>query len=204
MYSITTETKWLNNSELNYIEYEIHNIISVIKELITKDEITLKEISTNLKNKIKNDKTISDLKEEPELQSSYYDAMYEDEILITREIHRQQRYSKLLIIFTFYEDSLRKISDIIRIKLNRKMGKKNKLNDLEFYFNFILSTATIDDEDLQKSFNFINSQKFFRDKIAHKNGVYQMTDKKRKYGYVKQEGIAETLLGSEQYMTKYI
>jgi hypothetical protein len=199
MYGLSTKTKLLNEGELAYLEYEGCNIISVIRELITKDEQTLRDSVINLKKKIKEDKTIDDLKDEPELQSSYYHNMYEEEIQFIHEIQRQQRYSKLLILFVFYEDSLRKISEILEQKSSQKKEKKSKgINDLEVYWNHIVSTPYLDPKVSQESFDYINSQKFIRDKIAHKNGVYAKSEAKvGKYEFVKKKGLSQIEYGNE-------
>jgi hypothetical protein len=191
MYSISSETKLFNSTELAKLFYESDAILSAIKELIIKDEQTLKDTVITLKKKIKDDKTIVGLNDEPDLQSSYFDAMYEDEIQLVNEIHRQQRYSKLLILFVFYEDTLRKLAEFKGLK-----GRNNKggLNDLEFYRNFILASCKIDSPSDMVSFYYINSQRFVRKKIAHNNGVYNITES---HNFTKQEGIEQLESGNE-------
>lgn len=120
MYGISTDTKLFNSSELAKLSYESDAILFAIKELVVKDEETLKDAVINLKRKIKDDQNIVGLKDEPYLQASYFDNAYEDEIQLVNEIHRQQRYSKLLILFVFYEDTLRKLAEFKGLT-----GKKN-------------------------------------------------------------------------------
>jgi hypothetical protein len=191
MYKINSEIKLLNSSELSKLSYESDILLSAIKDLILKDEQILKDTTINLKEKIKNDQNIKDLNDESSLKSSYFNAMYDDEIQLVKEINRLQRYSKLLILFVFYEDMLRKLAEFKGINGKKK---NDNISDLEFFRNKILEQCIIDNNSEVISFNYINSQKFVRNKIAHSNGVFSQNEKHKFY---KQPGLEEIESGEE-------
>jgi hypothetical protein len=116
--------------------------------------------------------------------------MYGHEIQFVDEIQRQQRYSKLLILFSFYEDILRKLAVLYGLIESTKQGKYGLVCYRNFIYESNKSAALLDKD----SFEFINSQRFVRNKIVHKNGLYNSSEKHK---FIKQIGIEGIESGNE-------
>lgn len=195
MYGTLLRLRLLNSSELAFFLYESEAFLCAIRELIKKDELTLSEILIQLEKKMKGDSRILALKNELELQLSYNNFEFGEDILLVNEIHRQQRYSKLLIIFAFYEGTLKRLVDLKGY--NSKKDNKSKLSIIEQHRNQLIG-STRNAPVSNTSFDYISSQGFARNKIAHNNGE---CNKKEIPKFKKQEGI-ELQESGDKYILK--
>lgn len=104
-------------------------------------------------------------------------------------------------MFSFFESKLKEICDIIALKTNIPIPDKiqkpieKKENDLTVNWNYLLEEQSLDLTSISEDFYFINSQKFVRDKIAHKNGAYNRRDEKTNWKFVKTKDTEITING---------
>jgi phage anti-repressor protein len=203
MYGINNNTYLLENSELTYTYYELDIEIHSLKKLNDNIENSLLNTIEELKKAIKVNNTYISLADEKELQSDFVDQTYYLEIDSIRKMKRQQRYAITLIVFSFFESKLKEISDIIALKTKIPIPKKvqkpeeKKENDLTVNWNYLLEEQSLDLIAISEDFYFINSQKFVRDKIAHKNGFYKTKDESLKYKFVKTDNSEITNFGND-------
>lgn len=191
MYTINEDTYLLKNDEFNYTYYVLDIEIHALNKLNENIENSLLDTIAKLKKEIKENKTYISFGDEKELQSEYVDQVYYLEIDSIKNMKRQQRYAITLIVFSFFESKLKDICDIIALKtrisipdkIQKPKGKKE--NDLTVNWNYLLEEQRLNLSSISKDFYFINSQKFVRDKIAHKHGVYKLKDEEVGYQFVK-------------------
>jgi hypothetical protein len=201
MYAVNKDTYLIETSELSYIYYMLDTEILALNKLNENIENSLLDTIAELKKAIKVNKTYFSLADEKELQSDFVDQVYHLEIAAIKNMKRQQRYAITLIVFSFFESKLKEICDIIafktRIQIPKKVQKpiEKKENDLTVNWNYLLEEQSLDLSAISDDFYYINSQKFVRDKIAHKNGCYQTKDEKLNYKFVKTENTEITING---------
>ena len=199
MYGINNNTYLLENSELTYTYYELDIEIHSLKKLNDNIENSLLNTIEELKKAIKENKTYIYLADEKDLQSDYVDQIYFNDIASIKNMKRQQRYAVTLIAFSFFESKLKEICDIIALKTNIKTPtqKQKNENDLTIYWNYLTNKQNLELTNIMDSFYFINCQKFVRDKIAHKNGIYKPKDESPNYKFLKTNDSEATKLGDD-------
>jgi hypothetical protein len=188
MYGIRENLYLIEWGELPYIDYENKILLDSLRKLNQNVEISLTEASGLLKKKIGTDRNYILLSDEKPLQSSYLSQIYDLDIETIKVLRRQQRYALTLIVFSFFESRLVNISKYLEkitsviVPKKAAYGKKTKQpNDWEVWWLYIEKNHEIDLTEIQELFDFINKQKFVRDKIAHKNGFYHRNDEKSEY-----------------------
>ena len=192
VYGINKDLYLFECNNLAYIDYENRILINSLKKLNRNVENSFNETITALENKIRNDAHYISFTDEKDLQSSYLNQVYDFEIETIKNLNRQQRYAIILIVFSFFESRLDFISKVVRMKSKKTIPTKIDyikmkipVNDLTVYWKYLSETLNDTLSDCNEAFEFINSQKFVRDKIAHKNGVFRKKDEKDDYKFIK-------------------
>ena len=161
------EFRW---SELYVTDLEIGLGISALRKLSINQEETLLQTKLKFEKIIRNDKTLQSL--DPEHRVSYYLQIFQNEEWMIKELQRKQRYAIILIVFSFFEERLNHICNLIekRIDSMTKLSNLKIKGDINKYWYYLKKVYQVKTKSLDKYFIRIKQQKIVRNIIAHQGG----------------------------------
>jgi hypothetical protein len=154
--------------DLNYFELGLNIGIRSFRSLNMNIEESLTTNRNKFQQALKSDETLNSL--ETDVKAGYYSQFFEGIELTLDELQRQQRYSICLSIISFFEGQLELITDLTGRQFCVKFKKIKGKSDLYNYWNYFENILKISTDKIQPYFNFIESQKEARNRIAHHSG----------------------------------
>ena len=157
--------------KLWYSELDNEIGVDAFRKLNSNQEESLETTKKEFEKIIKNDENLKSL--EPEHVGSYYSQIFEREEWIIRELQRQQRYSLILSIYSFFEGRLKSICEMIEKEFDFKIKLKdlNSNDDLMKYWNYLEKVYEIEKVSIEQYFTPIKQYKVVRNIIAHQEGI---------------------------------
>lgn len=179
--------KW---EELYFFEFEIEIGLEAFHALNSSQEKMLKLTKEKFDKFIAEDEALNSI--EPRDQGSYYSQFFEREEMTINELQRQQRYSMVLSVFSFFEGKLKSICQQIESSFNFKIkiDDLNSQDDLMRYWKFLEKVFEIDTKSIEIFFTPIKQQKIVRNIIAHQDGIVDK-DKRKKIVIVRGLSVKE-------------
>lgn len=185
-------------ADLYVFEIEIEFGLTALKAMCKNLEVSIKVDFNKLGEKINYNQLSS-------FEREQYDThFYDFEKIVLKNLTRQTRYAAILSIFSFFEGELKRICELLEttFNLNEKIKDIKARTDLLKYRKYL---SKIFGADLSKimSFDYINSQKIIRNRIAHHSGI--INEKEQIEGLIFQkEGKVYQIEPEENYITNLL
>lgn len=162
--------KWSN---LQVVETIIDIELTALKELRKKQEETLKQLKDDLISKLIEVNVISNPSDYP--KSLYVSHRYDMDQTIINQIQIQQRYSTILLLYSFYEARLKHISELIKDEglIDNTPGGDQPSH----YYRYITKDFNVNKTSFESSYSKIDKIKEVRNSIAHREGVIKSKHK---------------------------
>lgn len=192
-----SKVKFFKWPEFHYIQFDLDLSLSVLFKHNDNNERLLKEQNSELEKVIQADKLFESLNDQD--KANYYVQTYDYLTLTIEELTQKQRYSMVLVIFSFIEKSLSRVSEVVEKRIDKKRNKPKSESKIQNYYDFLKLANNIDSDLLDGLFRKIDEQRNIRNSIAHNDGITDDLDNELiKYGIVFQKYEDQYLIRIEE------
>ncbi|MET3126263.1 hypothetical protein ABID42_001365 [Arcicella rosea] len=157
-------------TELYYLEFEINLGLDCLKQILSSSDVWLTKSREIFLEKTKKDKILTT--EVTEIKVAHYNDNYQRNEMLIDNLQILQGYSLCQSITSFFESSLKNVSEKVQSEFKSEMQlSKKKFMKIEGYYNYLIKVFGKVDIEYDELYQSIMKFYKIRNIIVHSGGI---------------------------------